>query len=70
MLNSRSHQSPYPIEHVFVVQFETTTGLDAESLAGRVEHIESGQATRFQSMTVLIEFVAQALQEIQAPDHK
>jgi hypothetical protein len=63
MLSSRSHQSPYPIQHAFVVQCEANTALDGESLAGRVEHIVSGQAAHFASLRELLEFMAQVLRQ-------
>lgn len=69
MFSSGSHHSPYPIQHAFVVQFEAKTGLDAGSISGRIEHIVSGQATQFQSLVILVEFVTQVLREIQESDH-
>jgi len=46
----RCNTSPYPTQHAFVVQFAAHTALDAEDLAGRVEHVVSGQVTQFHSM--------------------
>jgi hypothetical protein len=61
-------RSPYPTQHAFVVQFAANTALAAEDLAGRVEHVVSGQATQFHSMKALCEFVVQVLQAIHAPE--
>ena len=60
----RCSTSPYPTQHAFVVQFAAHTALDAEDLAGRVEHVVSGQATQFHSLQALFEFVVQVLQAI------
>jgi len=67
MLRSRTHDSPYPVQHAFVVQFEANTTLDAEGLAGRVEHVVSGQMTQFQSMQALFAFIVQVLRTVHAP---
>lgn len=64
----RCSTSPYPSQHAFVVQFAAHTALDAEDLAGRVEHVVSGQATQFHSMQALFEFVVQVLQAVHASE--
>jgi hypothetical protein len=64
----RCSTSPYPTQHAFVVQFAAHTALDAEDLAGRVEHVVSGQATQFHSMKALFEFVVQVLQAVHASE--
>jgi hypothetical protein len=46
-------------EHAFVVQFGPATRLDA----GRVEHLVSRQATRFQSLEALLAFISRVLRE-------
>jgi hypothetical protein len=56
---------PFPIQHAFVVQFAAETTLDATGITGRVEHLVSGQATRFQSVAALFAFMAARLQEVQ-----
>ena len=62
-MTAQLHQSsPFPIQHAFVVQFAANTGLDAEGLEGRIEHVLSGRATRFQSLPALFVFVAQVLE--------
>jgi hypothetical protein len=55
----------FPIQYAFVVQFAAETTLDATGITGRVEHLVSGQATRFQSVEALFAFIATRLQEIQ-----
>jgi hypothetical protein len=58
-------QSPFPIKQAFVVQFAAETRLDAQGLSGRVEHIVSGQATRFASAPALFAFMAERLRDVQ-----
>ena len=41
-----ARRAPFPIQHAFVVQFAADTGLDAQGLAGRVEHVTPGQGPR------------------------
>ena len=65
MLPRTTPTGPFPIQHAFVVQFAAETTLDATGITGRVEHLVSGQATRFQSMAALFAFMAARLQEVQ-----
>jgi hypothetical protein len=51
------HARPlYPQSHAFVVQFESGPARPVPR-AGRVEHIASGHALRFESVAELLEFV-------------
>lgn len=65
MLPQTTPQGPFPIQHTFVVQFAAETTLDATGIAGRVEHLVSGHATRFQSVEALFAFMVARLQEVQ-----
>jgi hypothetical protein len=56
---------PFPIQYAFVVQFAAETTLDATGITGRVEHLVSGQAIRFQSVEALFAFMAAQLSEVQ-----
>ena len=58
-------QSPFPTKQALVVQFAAETRLDAQSLTGRVEHLVSGQATRFTSAQTLVAFMVERLQGVQ-----
>ena len=49
------------VHRAFVVQFQTDTALEQGHLAGRVEHVVSGQATDFESLETLLAFIAQVL---------
>jgi hypothetical protein len=55
-----AHLSVY---RAFVVQFQSDTAVEQRHLAGRVEHVVSGQATAFQSLETLLAFIAQVLHE-------
>jgi hypothetical protein len=54
--------SPY---RAFVVQFSDATQIEAGHMAGRVEHIVSGQAAHFQSLESLLTFFAHVLIKLQ-----
>lgn len=59
------HQrGPFPIQYAFVVQFAADTTSAAEDMRGRIEHLVSGQAARFQSVEALLSFVATVLQDV------
>jgi hypothetical protein len=67
-MTSQPHQSgPFPIQHAFVLQFAAHTALDAAGLEGRIEHVVSGRATRFQSLEALLAFVTQVLEAHTSP---
>jgi hypothetical protein len=51
------------VNRAFVVQFQSDTAVEQGRLAGRVEHVVSGQATHFQSLETLLAFIAQVLRE-------
>jgi len=49
------------VARAFGVQFDTHTAITRGQLAGRVEHVVSGQATPFHSLETLLAFMAQVL---------
>jgi hypothetical protein len=49
------------VHWAFVVQFQSDTVVEQGHLAGRVEHVISGQATTFQSLETLLAFMARVL---------
>jgi hypothetical protein len=65
VLSRTTPNGPFPIQHTFVVQFAADTTLDTMGLTGRVEHLVSGQATRFRSVEALFAFMAARLREVQ-----
>jgi hypothetical protein len=52
-----------PPERAFVVQFYADTGLDTTHMAGRVEHVVSGQVGHFHSLATLLSFITRVLVE-------
>jgi hypothetical protein len=60
------HHGPFPIQRAFVVQFAADTALGDAGMAGRAEHIVSGQAIRFHSLEELLTFITQVLQTLTA----
>ncbi|CCH77906.1 hypothetical protein BN12_2370006 [Nostocoides japonicum T1-X7] len=59
-----------PADRSFVLQFRTSSGIDATGpWAGRVEHVVTGEATRFEDWAGLREFIARILRErTRSPD--
>jgi hypothetical protein len=60
-------ETPLSPHWAFVVQVRPGTALTPEALHGRVEHIVSGQATRFTSLAELWAFVVQVLTRLADP---
>lgn len=54
-------RAPLPPEGAFVVQVRTDPSVASQPLAGRVEHIVSGQARRFESAAELLAFMEEVL---------
>ena len=50
--------------YAFVVQFRTDVHLETGHIAGRVEHVVSGQATHFASLETLVAFMVQVLENL------
>jgi len=57
---THDNRGRFPADSAFVVQFAKPHAPDAP-LAGRIEHITSGRARRFQDATQLMAFVAEVL---------
>ena len=54
----------------FVMQFRAETDIGQGRCTGRVEHVVSGQATRFASLDELLAFIAQVLATVRAPPRR
>jgi hypothetical protein len=54
---------PFVPERAFVIQFGRETAVDAGRLVGRVEHVVSRQAVRFESLDALVAFMTAVLRE-------
>lgn len=64
------HLAPLAPEGAFVVQFRTDLTVAVAPLAGRVEHIVSGQARRFASGAELLAFMEEVLRCQGADPHR
>jgi len=53
----------------FVVQFGRETDVDTGRMAGRVEHVVSRKAARFQSVDELVVFMTEVLREVASSLH-
>jgi hypothetical protein len=54
-----------PTDRAFVIQFTAATDMQRRHIAGRVEHVVSGQSVHFKSLQGLLAFIAQTLQQNQ-----
>jgi hypothetical protein len=62
-------EAPYPLERAFVVQLRFDAALPV-AVCGRVEHVVSGRACRFETAAELAAFVQQQLRDLAAaPGH-
>jgi hypothetical protein len=61
MVPPADNPAPLSVTRAFVVQFRADTAVERGYLAGRVEHVVSGQATDFASLEMLLAFMAQVL---------
>jgi hypothetical protein len=58
-------QPSLPTNRAFVVQFRAQSTGASPSYAGRVEHVVSGEGTRFQSLDELLAFMIRVLLHVQ-----
>lgn len=56
---------PQSVHRAFVVQFWANTDIARGRYVGRVEHIVSGDTTRFTSLEALLAFIEQILARVQ-----
>jgi len=54
---------PLSVHYAFVVHFRTNSAVTQGRVAGRVEHVVSGQTTAFQTLEGLLAFMARMLAE-------
>jgi len=55
--------SPLSVHRAFVVQFRAETDIARGCVVGRIEHVTSGQATQFDSLTALLTFIRRILSQ-------
>ena len=58
---------PLPAQRAFLVQVHAHAAVAQGGLAGRVEHVVSGQATHFASVEELLAFMARVLPPCHLP---
>jgi hypothetical protein len=56
-----SQRPTFPTQRAFVVQVHADTAVEQGHVWGRVEHMVSGQATSFQTVEELVQFIVQVL---------
>lgn len=56
-----------PPVRAFVVQFHNDADIESDRFSGRVEHVMSGQAKRFQSLEDLLAFFTWMLHIVDTP---
>jgi hypothetical protein len=58
---------PLSVHCAFLVHFRVHSEVAQGRMAGRVEHVVSGQATHFDSLEELLAFIARVLATVRAP---
>jgi hypothetical protein len=58
-----TERSTLPVERAFVLQFRAKADIEQGPFTGRVEHVLSGQAARFDSLEELLGFLGRVLRE-------
>lgn len=61
----QSTEPALPSNRAFVVQFRAATEQTSDNCAGRIEHLVSGQAVRFDSWEHLQEFIKETLTQVE-----
>ena len=61
MSQQQAGKAPLSVHWAFVVHFRLSTNIAQERIAGRVEHVISGQTTHFDSLEELLAFMARVL---------
>jgi hypothetical protein len=65
---SPKQQPSLPANRAFVVQLHADAKVEQGEWQGRVEHLVSFQATRFQSLEELLTFIVKVLSEPEQPE--
>src|SRR5215468_3196254 len=67
MIPTAETARPLPARRAFVVQFRAQTQVDLSRFAGRIEHVVSGHARRFETLDELVECLVQMLVTLGTP---
>ncbi len=70
MTQQTKDASPLSPHRAFVVHVRANSDVARGHVAGRVEHVVSGQATHFASLEELLAFMARVLATVRAPPRK
>jgi hypothetical protein len=62
--------APLSVRHAFVVHFRVNSEVARGRMAGRVEHVTSGQSTHFNSLEDLLVFMGRVLATVRAPPRR
>jgi hypothetical protein len=65
-----AEQTPLSVHRAFVVHLRTGSDVTRGPLAGRVEHVVSGQSAHFDSLDDLLAFLARVLATVRSPPHR
>lgn len=63
-------QAPLSVHRAFVVHFRTNSDMTQGRMAGRVEHVASGQAVHFASLEELLGFMGRVLATVRSPPRR
>jgi len=63
-------KDPLSVHWAFVVHFRLSTNIAQGQIAGRAEHVVSGQSSHFDSLEELLAFVARVLASVRAPPRR
>jgi hypothetical protein len=63
MPTQQTATAPLSVHWAFVVHLRTNTNIGHGQIAGRVEHVVSGQSTHFDSLEELLAFMARVLRQ-------
>jgi len=66
MPEPKEQYSPLSVRGAFVVHFRLNSDVEGGELAGRIEHIASGQLAHFTSVEELLTFIGQVLAGVRA----
>jgi hypothetical protein len=66
---SAANEQPFPVQRAFVVQVHAAAVVAQGRLAGRVEHVVSGQASHFHTVDELLAFMARVLSTLDPTPH-
>ena len=61
---------PLSVHYAFLVHFRVNSEVAQGRLAGRVEHVVSGQTVHFASLEELLAFIARVLATVRAPPRR